>query len=508
MNAEAALSTGKGVGRIVGASFKSPMDFSLNVAKGFHNVPKLYGGEVRQVDKVTDFQSGVKTAAKEFGLGMFEGISGLVMDPYKGAKKEGGVGFIKGVAQGIAGVPLKVMGGVFSVPGYAMKGLYQEALKSKGANVQNYIIAARIQQGADEAQNMSRPEREGLVKRWRDIKLTVKKKKNPGEEQIEALHKVMKEKRAKKRERWAKLVGEHLKRPEVGPFHPQGSNERSSSSSGQSSTAARATTPIVPPRSPFRQASAFSHQAPTIASPNHDPPQQQPHRITMEDEEEAAERRDLESAIRASISDTSRGDPDEDEMIAQAIRASIAELERPASRDEDDEETLQRALKASLQEASKHGASEEEQRALEETLRRSLVDTAPGKTKRSGEGSESDNEWDSDTDEGDTEDDEVYRKIIAESKHMHSKEAAVVEAEPEADKRTAASADTTHDEDSHFQKALEESERVERERMEALQKQKSEEEIVMEYVKKQSLAEEEDRKRLAQGRDNGGGSSQ
>ena len=61
---ESAMDTGKGLARIVGAGFKSPMDFSLNVAKGFHNVPKLYGAEVRQVDKVTDFQSGIRTAAK------------------------------------------------------------------------------------------------------------------------------------------------------------------------------------------------------------------------------------------------------------------------------------------------------------------------------------------------------------------------------------------------------------------------------------------------------------
>lgn len=59
-----AVDTGKGLARILGAGFKSPMDFSLNVAKGLHNVPKLYGAEVRQVDKVTDFQSGVRTAAK------------------------------------------------------------------------------------------------------------------------------------------------------------------------------------------------------------------------------------------------------------------------------------------------------------------------------------------------------------------------------------------------------------------------------------------------------------
>jgi hypothetical protein len=61
---ESAVDTGKGLARIVGAGFRSPMDFSLNVAKGLHNVPKLYGAEVRQVDKVTDFQSGLRTAAK------------------------------------------------------------------------------------------------------------------------------------------------------------------------------------------------------------------------------------------------------------------------------------------------------------------------------------------------------------------------------------------------------------------------------------------------------------
>jgi hypothetical protein len=64
MNKDSLVGTGKGVGRIVGAGFKSPLDFSMNVAQGFHNVPKLYGGEVRHVDKVTDLQSGLKTAAK------------------------------------------------------------------------------------------------------------------------------------------------------------------------------------------------------------------------------------------------------------------------------------------------------------------------------------------------------------------------------------------------------------------------------------------------------------
>lgn len=63
-NTETALDTGKGLARIVGAGFRSPMDFSLNIAQGFNNVPKLYGADVRPADKVTDFQSGIKAAAK------------------------------------------------------------------------------------------------------------------------------------------------------------------------------------------------------------------------------------------------------------------------------------------------------------------------------------------------------------------------------------------------------------------------------------------------------------
>lgn len=65
MSLEAAVGAGKGVGRMVGVGLKSPMDFTLSLARGFHNAPKLYGDEsVRPADKVTDFQSGLKAAGK------------------------------------------------------------------------------------------------------------------------------------------------------------------------------------------------------------------------------------------------------------------------------------------------------------------------------------------------------------------------------------------------------------------------------------------------------------
>ena len=62
---EAAIGTGKGVGRIVGAGLKSPMDFTLGLAKGFRNAPRLYGDEsVRPIEKITGLQSGLKVASK------------------------------------------------------------------------------------------------------------------------------------------------------------------------------------------------------------------------------------------------------------------------------------------------------------------------------------------------------------------------------------------------------------------------------------------------------------
>ena len=65
MSLDSALRTGKGVGRIVGVGLKSPMDFTMSLARGFHNAPKLYGDEsVRDTDKVTGIQSGLKAAGK------------------------------------------------------------------------------------------------------------------------------------------------------------------------------------------------------------------------------------------------------------------------------------------------------------------------------------------------------------------------------------------------------------------------------------------------------------
>ena len=104
---ESVVGAGKGVSRIVGEGLKSPMDFTMGLAKGFHNAPKLYGDDtVRQSEKVTDFKSGIRAAGRELTYGFYDGISGLATQPMRGAQKEGPAGFFKGFAKGIGGLVL------------------------------------------------------------------------------------------------------------------------------------------------------------------------------------------------------------------------------------------------------------------------------------------------------------------------------------------------------------------------------------------------------------------
>ncbi|KAH7391173.1 hypothetical protein DE146DRAFT_663682 [Phaeosphaeria sp. MPI-PUGE-AT-0046c] len=515
---ESAVDTGKGLARIIGAGFKSPMDFSLNVAKGLHNVPKLYGAEVRQVDKVTDFQSGLRTAAKEFGFGLYDGVTGLVTDPMKGAKKEGAVGFVKGVGQGIFSVPFRVMGGAFSVPGYAMKGIYQEMIKSKGKTVQNYIIAARIAQGYDAANDLSRRERDDIVSKWKYLKVGIKKKKNLGEDQMDSLHSLVQDKRKRRQERWAR-VNTHYQRPEGQSTFPPAASDHGgyqdtplthsvSHGSAVSSPGPRTLPPGEQPA--WRTQHAATFPRPTAS-------QAQDSNTALEAQliaEEEAERRELEAAIAASISQNSHGNPEEDQLVANAIRASIAELDRtPADAGaEEEEQAIKRAMTASLEEAGRQGSSAEEQRVLEETIRQSLLDTS----RRRQHGSDS--EWDS----SDTENDGEFQRIVAESKEvadLHEKypeeyravsgaqEAGIMRDIADATGANgpthSASADAGAgadvDEDEELKKALALSQESHQEDAKKLEQQKNEEDIVLEYVRKQSLLEDEHRRKVGGG---------
>ncbi|KAJ9668503.1 hypothetical protein H2201_001551 [Coniosporium apollinis] len=449
--AQTVLDTGKGISRIVGAGLKSPMDFTLGLARGFHNAPRLYGEEVKPVERVTGIKSGLRVAAKEFGSGMFQGVTGLVTQPIEGAAKEGGAGFMKGVGKGIAGVTLKPAAAFWAIPGYAFKGIYAEIQKPFGSSVQNYIIAARTAQGYEEFHRMSAEERADILERWACIAKNVKRKKNPGEDQLEALRKCV-EKGKGQRPQWLMSKKSKQRSTDSAPQLEEGRAEDTGRSPRilpmgrpQPSTDYRAT-------SPQPTGNTVARTMPT------------------DDSDDA----DLGAAIRASVAQGSHGNPDEDVMIERAIRASMAELQRPPASDGnvDDEEALQRAIRASLTEAQAQGMSEQEKRALEDVVSKSVLE------QRRARGSDS--EWDS---EPDTEDDEDVKRALEESLRHGAPAAGGADVPGDA-------------QDEELRRAIEASQREDQQREEGLKKQLTEEEIVLEYVKKQSLAEEEHRRAM------------
>jgi hypothetical protein len=422
---------------------------------------------------------------------------------------------VKGVGQGIFSVPFRVLGGAWAVPGYAMKGLYQEMIKNKGKSVQNYIIAARIAQGYEEANGLSDKDRDAIVSKWRYVKVGIKKKKNLGEDQMDSLHSLVQGKKKRRQERWER-VNSHFKRPEDQSSISPALDDRAPGQPLTQTMSHNSGITEPGPRTipPGQQPSWRQHHAAT--SPRPSSAQTPASQLSLEAEliaEEEAERRELEVAIAASISHNSHGDSEEDKLVANAIRASIAELDRTPedAGAEEEEQALKRAIQASLDEAGRNGRSEQEQKQLEDTIRQSLLDTS----RRRQHGSES--EWDSGDD---TEDDAEFQRIVAESKelaHLHQKypeeyQAAAGDQETGimtaiADATGANATHLTDDDEEELKKALAMSEKAHRESMEKLEKQKTEEDIVMEYVRKQSLLEEEHRQKAKQGRDTVGESS-
>lgn len=122
------------------------MDLALAIAQGFHNAPRLYGDStVRRPTRISGYRSGLRAAGEEFAFGIYDGVTGLVSQPYHGAKDGGAVGFLQGVGKGIGGFVLKDLAAIIGPVGYTMKGVHKELIKGKQPTA--FIRKARILQG-------------------------------------------------------------------------------------------------------------------------------------------------------------------------------------------------------------------------------------------------------------------------------------------------------------------------------------------------------------------------
>ncbi|KAL5615447.1 hypothetical protein BROUX41_005492 [Berkeleyomyces rouxiae] len=161
---------GKGMAKLVELGAKTPLNLSLGMAKGFRNAPKLYNDPmVRESEKVKGIGSGLKVAGKEFGYGIYDGVTGLVMQPYIGAQTGGHKGMMKGIAKGLGGFLLKPFGAFWALPAYSFQGAYLQ-LKGMGKKTyQAYIEASRVAQGEEDLMTIMPADEQEILSGWKQL---------------------------------------------------------------------------------------------------------------------------------------------------------------------------------------------------------------------------------------------------------------------------------------------------------------------------------------------------
>ena len=292
--------------------------------------------------------------------------------------------------------------------------------------MQNYIIAARTAQGFEEWSSSSQAERVDVIRQWQAIQLELAKEKHQ-----------VKHERAPPSCRFLKT--RHMS-----------FDERKKLANGRKKQKTDAKTAV--PK--MAETNAAGLDVPL----RHAHTYPQPSSRGSEDTE-------FEEAIQQSIAATSKGNPEEDAAIERAIRASVLELQR-ASKEGDDEEALRKAVQASVAEANRSsddnhraasGHSEQLEAALHQSIQRPLLSRTRTEIA----------DLDFDDSGVDTDDDENIKAAIESSKTLPPSEHL----------------------DTDFERALTESKKMHEESTQSLGRAKTEEEIVMDYVKRQSLAE-------------------
>lgn len=143
----------KGFGRFNAALFKGAVvDLPLAAAEGFRAVPKLYGEEIKDHGEVTNIQSGLGKAGKNFAFGMADGFSDLFVRPIEDAKKEGALGFAKGLGKGVLGFTSKTAAAAIGVVTYPGEGICKSIRQAVHSSNRRGIKARKAFEGTYLAQ--------------------------------------------------------------------------------------------------------------------------------------------------------------------------------------------------------------------------------------------------------------------------------------------------------------------------------------------------------------------
>ncbi|PGH02776.1 hypothetical protein AJ79_07541 [Helicocarpus griseus UAMH5409] len=380
------LSAGQAATKIINKGLKSPMNFTLGVAKGFHNAPRLYGDKtVRQSPKITGFHSGIRAAGKELGYGFYDGISGLVTQPLAG-RKEGVGGVVKGFGKGIGGLIFKPGAGIWGLTGYTMSGVYKEIQKRFGTSIENYIIASRSIEGYEEWRHSCKSERNAIIRGWYSLSASpeVEVRNSAFASELEALSRGI------------------FENTNLAPERKRDETRDSAPARAQKNH----------PEGLFHMFRSARQKFSDHHHHHHHHGRQHPSHLNLS----PTATNEVENAIRESVKVSSSGNEEEDKTIERALRASVAELQLAEADGEDEQQAYARAIEASIEEAKR--ARKENRQAH---ARAHYLSGGQHKaTKR--DGSSTPKFHVAKYGDGDHDEDEELERIIAESIRSHAKE--------------------------------------------------------------------------------------
>ena len=148
---------------------------------------------------------------------MYDGVTGLFLQPYNGARKNGAVGLVQGVGKGIGGFVLKDLAAVIGPFGYTLKGVHKEMIKSRQPTA--FICRARILQGVMDARSLDEMAKEREMTKidaaWRIISEIRKEEETLREEGLKGRVAVLKEKRKMPKNGGYETVGQAKKALEM-----------------------------------------------------------------------------------------------------------------------------------------------------------------------------------------------------------------------------------------------------------------------------------------------------
>ncbi|KAJ2981705.1 hypothetical protein NUW58_g6619 [Xylaria curta] len=108
-----------------------------SMSQFYWHIPILYGDKsTREWPEITGFKSGCAAGGKSLFYGFYDGITGIITLPYKGARGAGLKGFGIGILHGFGGLLFKPLSGIWAFIGHPIFGLHQHISNRKNKSEQ------------------------------------------------------------------------------------------------------------------------------------------------------------------------------------------------------------------------------------------------------------------------------------------------------------------------------------------------------------------------------------